>query len=184
MKKRCFWVNLNNQIYVEYHDKEWGRPIHDDCLLFEMLILEGAQAGLSWETVLNKRVNYRKLFYNFDIIKCSKLRPDYLEKVLLDPSIIRNRLKVFSIPINAKAFINIQNEFGSFDSFIWGFVENKPLRFRRKNISDYPTRSDLSDKISKELKSRGFKFIGTTIIYAYLQAIGILNEHSNDCFLC
>jgi DNA-3-methyladenine glycosylase I len=183
MKNRCKWVNINNPLYVSYHDKEWGRPIHDDQKLFEMLILEGAQAGLSWETVLNKRENYQKLFKYFDIKKCARLTDKYLEKVLNDPSIIRNRLKVFSVRTNAQAFIKVQNEFESFDRYIWDFSGGKTIFNHFRNFEDYPTSSELSDTISKDLKKRGFKFIGSTIIYAYLEAIGLYQNHSFNCYL-
>jgi DNA-3-methyladenine glycosylase I len=183
MKKHCPWLKLTNIDYVKYHDEEWGRPVHNDRLLFEMLILEGAQAGLSWETVLNKRTEYKKVFYNFDVRKCSKMSEEKLEKILLNPGIIRNRLKVYSVPINAKAFMQVQKEFGTFDTFLWSFVKNRPIKNNPKNLKDYHSKSELSDRISKELKNRGFKFIGTTIIYAYLQAVGVINDHSVDCFL-
>jgi DNA-3-methyladenine glycosylase I len=182
-KTRCPWLNMNNPVYVEYHDQEWGRPVHDDQHLFEMLILEGAQAGLSWETVLNKRQHYRKVFYNFNIAKCARLKETYLEKLLHDPGIIRNRLKVFSVPKNAQAFQQIQKDFGSFDEYLWKFVNHKPIRNCLRKLSEYPARSEISDMISKDLKKRGFKFVGSTIIYAYLQAIGVVNDHSHDCFL-
>ncbi len=167
--QRCAWVNLNNPLLVAYHDEEWGRPVHDDVKHFEMLTLEGAQAGLSWETILNKRAHYRKLFARFDPLKVSRFSPEKVEKLLTDPGIVRNRLKVESAISNAKAFLKIQKEFGTFDDYIWGFVNHKPIR------------SPLSDMISKDLKKRGFRFVGSTIIYAYMQAIGMVNSHSPDC---
>ncbi len=183
MKKRCPWLKLTNPTYVEYHDKEWGRPVHDDRHLFEMLILEGAQAGLSWETVLVKRENYKKLFHNFDVKKVSRMTDSRLEKILENTGIIRNRLKVYSVVSNAKAFIEVQKEFGSFDKYLWAFVGNKPIYSNYKKMSDYPTKTKISDEISKDLKKRGFKFIGSTIIYAYMQGIGMVNDHSKDCYL-
>ncbi len=182
-KTRCFWVNLDNPVYVDYHDKEWGRVNKDDQYLFEMLILEGAQAGLSWETVLNKRQEYRKVFKNFDIKKCSKLKNEELEIALLNPGIIRNRLKVYSVPINAQKILEMQKEFGSFANYLWSFIEHKPI-VRTLKKGALQTSSDVSDAISKDLKKRGFKFVGTTIIYAYMQAIGMINEHFDNCFLC
>ena len=182
-KKRCPWLKLNNKTYVEYHDKEWGRPVHNDQLHFEMLILEGAQAGLSWETVLMKREHYRKAFKGFDPVKVSKFTQSKIEKLLLDPGIIRNRLKVESTVSNAKAFLKIQKEFGSFDQYIWEFVQHKTIYNTFKTIADYPTKTTVSDAISKDLKKRNFRFVGSTIIYAYMQAIGMVQDHSKDCFL-
>lgn len=182
-KARCPWLNLNNSLYVRYHDEEWGRPVYDDQLLFEMLILEGAQAGLSWETVLNKRQRYREVFYGFDVKKLTKFDRKEIEKALLDSGIVRNRLKVESVPINARAFLLVQKEFGSFSNYLWGFSDGKVVRNKIRSIRDYVTSSDLSDRISKDLKRRGFKFVGTTIIYAYLQAVGIVNDHSRKCYL-
>lgn len=182
-KIRCPWVNLDNALYVDYHDHEWGRPVHDDRLHFEMLILEGAQAGLSWETILNKRENYRKAFSNFDPKKVAKYSKKKIESLLLDPGIVRNRLKVESAVSNAQAFLAVQKEMGSFDAYIWSFVNGKPLRNHFKKISDYHSKTKLSDEISKDLKRRGFRFVGSTIIYAHMQAIGITNDHSVQCFL-
>ena len=181
-KKRCPWVNLKNPLYISYHDKEWGVPVHDDRKHFEMITLEGAQAGLSWETVLKKREHYRKVFAEFDPLKVSRFSAKKVEKLLLDPGIIRNRLKVESTVSNAKAFLKIQKEFGSFDTYIWAFVKNKPIKNRIKTIKDYPTKTQISDQISKDLKKRGFRFVGSTIIYAYMQAIGMVNDHTVDCF--
>ncbi|EPZ49353.1 methyladenine glycosylase [Bacteriovorax sp. BAL6_X] len=183
MKERCAWLKLSNKQYVDYHDKEWGRPVHDDRTLFEFLILEGAQAGLSWETVLNKRDHYRKVFYNFDVKKVSKITPAKIEKLLLDPGIIRNRLKVESTVSNAKYFIEIQKEFGSFDKYIWSFTNGKTIYNTFATLKDYPSKTELSDKISKDLKKRGFRFVGSTIIYAFLQACGIVQDHSPNCYL-
>ena len=182
-KKRCPWLNLNNHLYVEYHDKEWGRPVHDDRLHFEMISLEGAQAGLSWETVLNKRERYRKVFANFEPRKVAKFGPKKVEQLMNDPGIIRNRLKIESTISNAKVFLKIQSEFGSFDKYIWGFVDGKITYNSFEKISDYPTRTEKSDEISKDLKKRGFRFVGSTIVYAYMQAAGLTQDHSADCFL-
>lgn len=182
-KKRCPWANTANPLYIEYHDKEWGRPVHDDIKHFEMITLEGAQAGLSWETVLNKRAHYKKVFSAFDPKKIAKYSKDKVEKLLLDPGIIRNRLKVESTITNAQAFLKIQKEFKSFDNYIWSFSNKKTIYSKVKKQSDYNTTTELSDKISKDLKQRGFKFVGSTIIYAYMQAIGICNDHAVDCFL-
>ncbi len=181
-KKRCTWCG-DSQIYVDYHDKEWGRPVKDDSTLFEMLILEGAQAGLSWETVLNKRENYRKVFHKFDLKKVAKLSDAYLEKALNNPGIIRNRLKVYSTRTNAQLFIEIQKEFGSFAEYLWSYVDHKPIITYHKKLKDYPVTTKISDEISKDLKRRGFKFVGSTIIYAYLQAVGVYQDHATTCDL-
>ena len=181
MVTRCEWVG-NDPLMREYHDKEWGTPQHDDQILYELLILEGMQAGLSWSTVLKKRENFRKAFDNFDYRIIAKFDEDIVEKLLLDKEIIRNRLKINSIITNAKLFIKIQAEFGSFNNYIWKFVNNKPIDNACKSMSDIPAHTDLSDLISKDMKKRGFKFIGTTIIYAYMQAIGMVNDHATYCF--
>lgn len=183
MKKRCCWLKESNEQYVKYHDREWGRPVHDDIRHFEMLTLEGAQAGLSWETVLMKRENYRKVFLGFVPEKVARFSQKKIEKILLDPGVIRNRLKIESTVSNAKAFIEIQREFGSFDRYIWGFVEGRPIYTSFRKMKDFPSNTDLSDRISKDLKKRGFRFVGSTIIYAYMQAVGITQDHSTDCFL-
>lgn len=180
--KRCAWVPDNNPQYQKYHDSEWGVPVHDETKLFEMLILEGAQAGLSWEIVLKKRGGYKKAFNNFDIEKCANMKDEELEKLRLNPDIIRNRLKIYSVRKNALVFIKIQEEFGSFDNYIWKFVDNKPLINNIKSISEIPVKTEISDKISKDLKKRGMSFIGSTIMYAYMQAIGLVNDHTTDCF--
>jgi len=182
MQKRCQWVNLKNDLYIHYHDEEWGVPVYDDTKLFEMLILEGAQAGLSWETVLKKRENYKKAFDNFNP-NIVALYDEKKEKTLLqNEGIIRNKLKIKSAIKNAKVFLQIQKEFGSFSDYIWRFTEFKVLKNRFESLSDLPSRTDLSDKISKDLKKRGMNFVGSTIIYAYLQAIGIVNDHQVSCF--
>lgn len=181
-KQRCAWVNHANPLYVDYHDKEWGVPVHDDRLLFEMLILEGAQAGLSWETILKRREGYRKAFKRFEPKKVATLSDAYLERLLQDTSIIRNRLKVYSARKNAKVFIDIQQEFGSFDAYLWAFVGGKPIRKCPKSATNIPTKTADSDLISKDLKKRGMSFVGSTIIYAYMQAVGLVNDHTKDCF--
>ena len=176
--KRCSWANPKNPIYLKYHDEEWGKPLHDDKALFELLILEGFQAGLSWECVLNKRENFRKAFDNFDIEKILKYDNSKIQCLLKNEGIIRNRLKINAVIKNALAFKQIQKEFGSFNKYIWRFTDNKVIY----ESFDLMTSSPLSDKISKDLKKRGMTFVGTTIIYSYLQAIGIINAHSKDCF--
>ena len=181
MKNRCEWCG-RDELYVKYHDIEWGLPVHDDRVHFEMLILEGAQAGLSWITVLRKRENYRKAFDNFDVNKVAKYTEKRIEKLLLNPGIIRNRLKVRSAVTNAQAFIIVQKEFGSFDKYIWQFVNNEPIINKWKKMSDLPATSKESDALSKDLKMRGFKFIGSTIMYAHMQAIGMVNDHTINCF--
>ena len=182
-KMRCPWLKLDEPIYVDYHDKEWGRPVKDDRLLFEMLTLEGAQAGLSWLTVLKKRQRYKEVFYNFDVNKVSKITKREVNQILKDVGIIRNRLKVESTISNAKSFIDVQKEFGSFSDYIWSFTNNKIIYNSFKTLKDYPAKTELSDRISKDLKKRGFRFVGSTIIYAYIQAIGITNDHSKNCYL-
>ena len=178
--KRCKWVNLKNKLYVDYHDNEWGKIKHNDTYLFEMLILEGFQAGLSWECVLNKREEFRKAFDNFDYIKISKYDNKKIEELLNNPNIIRNKLKINASITNAKVFIQIQEEYKSFDNYIWSFTNNKVI----KNIDDnLKTTSELSDNISNDLKQRGMKFVGSTIIYSYLQAIGVINDHEINCYL-
>jgi len=180
-KLRCFWVGSNKEFYEKYHDEEWGVPIYDDQMHFEFLSLEGAQAGLSWETVLKKREGYRKAFYNFDVNKIINMSDDELEKLRENPEIIRNKLKIYSVRNNAKIFVDIQSEFGSFNDYIWAYVNNKPIINSWINKEEIPSSTDLSDIISKDLKKRGMKFIGTTIIYAYLQASGIVVDHIKGC---
>ena len=181
-KCRCPWLDLSKPDYVEYHDKEWGVPVKDDRTMFEYLTLECAQAGLSWYTVLKKRENYRTLFANFDVNKVANFSDEKIEELLLNPGIIRNRLKVKSTVTNAQHYIEIQKEFGSFCNYIWGFVDHKPIINNWELISDYPVTTEISDKLSKDLKTRGFKFVGSTIIYAHMQACGMVNDHSKDCF--
>jgi len=178
---RCGWVN-SDPLYIAYHDKEWGVPVFDDALLFEFLVLEGAQAGLSWLTVLKKRENYRKAFSNFDPAKVASFSEEKIQSLLNDPGIIRNRLKVRSAVTNAAAFLEIQKEFGSFAEYSWRFTGGKPVKNCFKSIREIPARTPESDAFSKDLKKRGFKFVGSTIIYAHMQAIGMVNDHIVDCF--
>ncbi len=179
---RCPWVKLSNPTYVRYHDEEWGVPVHDEHKHFEFLILEGAQAGLSWETVLMKREAYRKHFVNFDPLKVAKFSESKIEKILKDPGIIRNRLKVKAAVSNAQAFLKVQQEFGSFDRYIWSFVGGKPIINRPRTKKDFRATSPESDALSLDLKRRGFKFVGSTVIYAHLQACGMIDDHTVDCF--
>ncbi len=179
-KTRCRWVPADDPDYIRYHDVEWGRPIHDDRLLFEMLILEGAQAGLSWSTILHKRASYQRAFANFDPKKVARFDAAKKAALLQDPGIVRNRLKIDATVGNARSFLEVQQEFGTFDRYLWAFVDGRPVVNGKGPI---PTRTELSDRISKDLKKRGFRFVGTTILYAYLQAVGVVNDHSADCFL-
>jgi DNA-3-methyladenine glycosylase I len=167
---------------VAYHDREWGVPVHDDRMLFEFLILEGAQAGLSWSTVLKKRDRYRQVFADFDPEKVARFPGSRLEKLLQDPGIIRNRLKVESAVRNAKAFLRLQTEFGTFDAYLWGFVGGRPKVNRWRRLAQIPARTEISDALSKDLKKRGFNFVGSTICYAFMQAVGMVNDHTVDCF--
>jgi len=180
--KRCGWAGNTSLNYIEYHDTEWGVPVRDDRVQFEFLTLEGAQAGLSWSTILNKRAGYRKLFADFDVQKVARFTAKRVDKILLDPAIVRNRLKVESTVSNAKAFIAVQKEFGSFSDYIWGFVDGKPIQNRFKKDSDVPATSPESDALSKDLKKRGFRFVGSTIMYAHMQATGLVNDHVISCF--
>ncbi len=179
--KRCAWVG-QDPLYQQYHDSEWGIPLHSDQRQFEMLCLEGAQAGLSWITVLRKRENYRSQFDGFDAHKLARWSDAKLDKALLNPGIIRNRLKVYSIRKNALAFLKVQEEFGSFNSYIWSFTKGEPIINHWKDISQVPARSPESDAMSKDLKKRGFSFVGSTICYAHMQATGMVNDHTTDCF--
>ena len=181
MKKRCEWAK--DDLNITYHDKEWGKPQHDDQKLFEFLILEGAQAGLSWSTILKRRDGYRKAFSNFDALRVSKYTQKHIKKLLKDESIIRNKLKIASAINNAKQFLKIQEEFGSFDKYLWGFVEHKPIKNKFKKLSDLPVTTELSEKLSQDLKKRGFNFVGPTICYALMQATGMVNDHTSNCFL-
>jgi DNA-3-methyladenine glycosylase I len=181
---RCPWVGQNKPHYEHYHDTEWGVPVHDDHKHFEMLILEGAQAGLSWETILKRRNGYREAFRQFDPIAVAHMKDADLEALLTNPEIIRNRLKVFSTRQNAQAFLRIQQEFGSFDTYVWPFVEGQPKINRPASLQDVPTRTSESDSLSKDLKKRGMSFVGSTIIYAYLQGVGMVDDHIQGCFRC
>ena len=178
---RCFGNKPGQEYYAEYHDNEWGIPVHNDKKLFEMLILEGAQAGLSWETILKKREGYRKAFNNFDPAKIVKMSDEDLEKQRENPDIIRNKLKIYSVRQNAKVFLEIQREFGSFDKYIWGFVRGKTIKNHWKEFNQVPSSTQESDAISKDLKKRGMKFVGSTIIYAFMQAVGMVNDHLTNC---
>ena len=181
-KNRCAWAEGGNELYLQYHDREWGVPVHEDRKQFEFLILEGAQAGLSWSTVLNKREGYRKAFANFDPVKVARFSEKKIETLIQNPSIIRNRLKITSAVSNARAFLAIQKEYGSFDTYIWAFVGGKPLQNRWKTMAEVPATSPESDALSKDLKQRGLKFVGSTIMYAHLQAAGLVNDHLLSCF--
>ena len=180
-KLRCPWAG-GDALYQAYHDTEWGVPLHDDRRLFEMLILEGAQAGLSWITILRKRDAYRKAFDGFDAAKIAKYGDAKVARLLADAGIVRNRLKIQSAVKNARSFLAIQEEFGSYDKYLWGFVDGRPVKNRWKESREVPARTELSDRISKDLKKRGMTFVGSTIIYAYLQAVGLVNDHLIDCF--
>jgi DNA-3-methyladenine glycosylase I len=182
-KKRCAWSGTD-PLYVAYHDEEWGVPIHDDGRLFEFLVLEGAQAGLSWSTILRKRDAYRRAFDWFDPTKVARYDKRKIAALLADAGIVRNRAKVESAIKNAKAFLDVQEEFDSFDAFQWRFVDGRPIQNRRRTVGDIPARTTQSDAMSKDLKSRGFTFVGSTIIYAHMQAVGMVNDHVIDCFRC
>jgi DNA-3-methyladenine glycosylase I len=179
-KTRCDWANA--PLLDHYHDTEWGVPLHDDRLLFEHLILDGAQAGLSWLTILRKRAGYAKAFADFDVQKVARFRPARLEKLMLDPGIVRNRMKIESAVNNARRVIEVQKEFGSLDAYLWQFVDGRPIQNRRKSMKEIPATSNESDAMSKDLKGRGFKFCGSTICYAIMQATGMVNDHIIDCF--
>jgi DNA-3-methyladenine glycosylase I len=180
--RRCAWSEGVSLAYIEYHDKEWGVPVTDDRTQFEFLLLEGAQAGLSWSTILNKREGYRKAFADFDPQKVARFTAKRVEKILLDPGIVRNRLKVQSAVTNARAFLDVQEEFDGFSNYIWQFVGGKPKQNRLKRDSDVPATSAESDAMSKDMKKRGFKFVGSTILYAHMQATGLVNDHVTGCF--
>ena len=180
-KQRCLWSGKET-IYIEYHDKEWGKPVYDDSTLFEFLLLETFQAGLSWITILKKRENFRKAFDGFNYQKIAKYSDKKIASLLLDAGIIRNKLKVNSAVTNAQAFMKIQEEFGSFSKYIWDFVDGKPIKNKFKTMEDLPANTPLSDAISKDLKKRGFKFVGSTVVYAHMQATGMVNDHLESCF--
>jgi DNA-3-methyladenine glycosylase I len=181
MKKRCSWAG-SDPLYVEYHDREWGVPLHDDRALFEFLVLEGAQAGLSWLTILRKRENYRRAFHGFDPRKVARYRTQDVRRLLADHGIVRNHMKIESAIRNARCVLAIQKEFGSLDAFLWRFVEGRPVQNRWRSLADIPSRTALSDAMSKELKQRGFNFTGSTICYAFMQAVGMVNDHVAGCF--
>ncbi len=179
---RCPWVDLTKPDYVSYHDKEWGVPVHDDRTIFEFLTLESAQAGLSWYTILRKRENYRIAFKNFDPEKIAQFGNQELNQLLSNPGIIRNRAKILATINNAQRFLEVQNEFGSFNAYIWRFVAGKPIVNEINKLDDYQTKTEISDKLSQDLKNRGFKFLGSTTCYAHMQATGMINDHSTTCF--
>lgn len=180
-KVRCAWCEKDD-LYRNYHDYEWGKPVYDDATLFEFLLLETFQAGLSWYTVLAKRDNFKKAFQNFDVKKVAQMTDLQIQILCEDAGIIRNKLKIKATVSNAQAFIKVQEEFGSFSNYIWGFVEGKPIDNKPKTLHDVPAKTDLSDQISKDLKKRGFKFVGSTVIYAHMQATGMVNDHVADCW--
>ncbi|MEI6647919.1 MAG: DNA-3-methyladenine glycosylase I [bacterium] len=181
MKKRCTWCG-DDPLYVSYHDTEWGVPVHDDRRLFEFLVLEGAQAGLSWLTILKKRENYRKAFENFEIARVARYGQPDIDRLLLDPGIVRNRLKIESAIKNARGVLAIQKEYETFDAFLWRYVNGKPLQNSWRSVADLPATSTASDQLSKDLKKRGFNFVGSTICYSLMQAVGMVNDHFVDCF--
>jgi DNA-3-methyladenine glycosylase I len=181
-KKRCSWVSVDNALMREYHDREWGVPNHDDRKHFEFLVLEAAQAGLSWSIVLNKREGYRRAFSQFDPEKVARYSKAKIDKLIADPSIIRNRMKIESAVKNARALLEVQEEFGSFDKYCWQFVDGKPRQNRWESLRQLPAKTAESDKFSKDLKQRGFSFVGSTVIYAHMQAVGMVNDHLVDCF--
>lgn len=181
-KTRCFGGVAGKEFYAEYHDQEWGVPVHNDQHLFEMLILEGAQAGLSWETILKRREGYRKAFHHFDPMKVAAMTDEDLEALRQNPEIIRNRLKIYGARKNAQSFLQIQKEFGSFDHYIWGFVKGKPIINSYQSLKDDPATTPESDALSKDLKKRGMTFVGSTIIYAYMKAVGLVNGHIMGCW--
>lgn len=182
IRKRCQWVENTFPLYIQYHDEEWGVPVHDDRKHFEMLTLEGAQAGLSWSTILKRREGYRNAFANFDVEKVAKFDEKKAVELLQDTNIIRHKGKITSTISNAQHFIEIQKEFGSFDKYVWSFVDNTPIVGNWKSIQEVPAKSEISEKLSKDLKKRGFKFVGVTIMYAYMQACGLVNDHTVECF--
>ena len=181
MKNRCKWCE-SDPLYVAYHDEEWGVPIHDDQLLFEFLVLEGAQAGLSWLTILKKRENYRKAFHSFDPEIIANYTQQDIDRLMDDKGIVRNRLKIEAAIKNAKGVLNIQEEFGSFDTYLWHYVEGTPMQNKWNSLEDIPVQTEISERMSKDLKKRGFNFVGPTICYAFMQAIGMVNDHTMDCF--
>ena len=180
-KIRCAWCG-NDELYQKYHDEEWGKPVYDDETIFEFLVLESFQAGLSWITILRKRENFRKAFDNFDYQKIANYPDEKVEELMQDAGIIRNRLKILATISNAQKFMEIQKEFGSFSNYIWAFVDGKPIVNQPKTLKEVPATTEISDKLAKDLKKRGFKFMGSTVVYAHMQATGMVNDHVNDCF--
>lgn len=178
---RCAWVNPENGLLAAYHDEEWGVPVHDDRVLFEFLVLEGAQAGLSWDTILKKREGYRKAFCDFDPARCARMTDARLEALMDDAGIVRNRLKILSVRTNARIFLAIAREAGSFDSYLWAFVGGKQVDPKYRSLADIPVSDGVSDALARDLKKRGMKFVGTTIVFAYMQAVGMMNAHTIDC---
>jgi DNA-3-methyladenine glycosylase I len=181
-KNRCFGGEAGKEFYADYHDNEWGIPLHDDQRLFEMLILEGAQAGLSWETILKRREGYRQAFYHFDPLKVASMTDEELERLCQNRQIIRNRLKIYSARQNARVFVKIQQEFGSFDAYVWSYVKGKPIKNHWKQLKDIPVSTSESHALSKDLKKRGMTFVGSTIMYAFMQAVGMVNDHTIHCW--
>jgi DNA-3-methyladenine glycosylase I len=182
-KRRCFGGEPGKEFFTRYHDEQWGRPLHNDNGLFEMLVLEGTQAGLTWQMVLKRRPAYRKAFYSFDPKKVARMSDAELEELMENPDLIRNRLKIYAARQNARAFVDIQKEFGSFDAYLWHYVDGKPIRHARDTMADIPASTPLSIALSKDLKKRGMTFIGPTTAYAYMQAVGLVNDHLADCWL-
>ncbi len=182
MKKRCQWVEGSFDLYIKYHDEEWGVPVHQDKTLFEFLILEGAQAGLSWSTILKKREGYKAAFSNWNFQQVARYGEAKIAELMGNPGIVRNQLKIRSAVTNAQCFIKVIEDYGSFDAYLWKFVDGTPVINRFKNMGEVPAKTELSDTISKDLKKKGFKFVGSTIVYAYMQAVGVVNDHTADCF--
>jgi DNA-3-methyladenine glycosylase I len=182
MPQRCAWTANASPLMLDYHDREWGVPLHDDRALFEFLILEGAQAGLSWDTILKKRQNYRRAFDDFDVTRIARYGEEDVQRLLADPGIVRNRLKIHAAIVNAQKLLDVQQEFGSFDRYVWQFVGGRPIKNEFKSLAEIPAKTAQSDAMSKELQRRGFKFVGSTICYAFMQAVGMVNDHTVDCF--
>jgi DNA-3-methyladenine glycosylase I len=182
MKRRCEWVGDSDPLYIAYHDTEWGVPVHDDRKLFEFIVLESAQAGLSWRTILNKREGYRKAFKGFDPKKVARMDNSDIERLMSDASIVRNRLKITATLNNAKRFLEVRKEFGSFSEYMWSWTNGKSIQNRHKGMNDVPAVTELAEKMAKDLKKRGFSFLGPTVWYAHMQAVGMVNDHTTDCF--
>jgi DNA-3-methyladenine glycosylase I len=182
MPQRCAWTTNASPSMLDYHDREWGVPLHDDRALFEFLILEGAQAGLSWDTILKKRQNYRRAFDDFDATRIARYGEEDVQRLLADPGIVRNRLKIHAAIVNAQKVLDVQQEFGSFDSYVWEFVGGRPIKNEFRSLAEIPAKTAQSDAMSKDLQRRGFKFVGSTICYAFMQAVGLVSDHTVDCF--